>query len=484
MTSFYLLSMFLVWLGTVKGASDNKTVESPPLKIDKVCYPPYGCFKMSAKFAHMKVLPQSPEQIDTTFWLFTPGQNHPEPLNFPPMLAEQLNTSRQLYILIHGFGHFPIWIVPMTEELLKKDINVIVVDWTKGSRPPNYYQAASNSRVVGAMVAALVTDVLNSTSYTMKDITLVGFSLGCHVCGFAGKKLREPKLSRIVALDPAGPLFSGHGPKVRLAPTDADFVQCIHTDGKGFMNGGLGTMQPMGHVDFYANGGKVQLGCPRNVKEVIIDLWSLNSSTFETLTCSHARAPMLYIETIKTIKDDNPCGFSAVQCKSTEEWEMGKCFYCPLNRTMSLFGFGLSSLMPQGTFYFATRNHNDYSAPFCGKQYGFVVQPDRWIKGNLWLFVRYKDGSQEVIDLLTEGEELHANNEKVKVAALAKPLDKETAVSLLYKKYASWIWKNGPDEWELKAFSVLDFNCTYFAMNNVTKVANKAMTEITWTETI
>ncbi|CDW54852.1 Pancreatic lipase protein 1 [Trichuris trichiura] len=408
----------------------------------------------------MRVLPQSPEKIDPTFWLYTPGKNRPDPLNFPSLLGIQVNTSRELYILVHGFGHFPKWILPMTEELLKKDNNVIIVDWTKGSRPPNYYQAASNSRIIGSMVATLVKNLLNTTSYTMNDITMVGFSLGCHVCGYAGKKLRQPKLSRIVALDPAGPLFAGYGPKVRLAPTDADFVQCIHTDGKGYMHGGLGTLQPMGHVDFYPNGGKAQLGCPRNVKEVILDLWFLNSSTFETLTCSHARAPALYIEAIKTMEDDQRCDFSAFQCKTAEEWEKGLCFYCPANHTMTFFGFGLtSSIIPKGTFYFATRNHNDYRAPFCGNQYGFVIKPDRWIKGNLWLFARYENGNQEIIDLLAENEELYPDNSKVKIVATSTPIDKETIVSLMYKKYKSWFWKNGPDEWELKAFSILDLKC-------------------------
>ena len=38
--------------------------------------------------------------------------------------------------------------------------------------------------------------------------------------------------------------------------TDADFVDVIHTDLKG-----LGIDQPIGHLDFYPNGGDVQPGC-------------------------------------------------------------------------------------------------------------------------------------------------------------------------------------------------------------------------------
>ncbi len=40
--------------------------------------------------------------------------------------------------------------------------------------------------------------------------------------------------------------------KVRLAPSDAMFVDVLHTDGLL----GAGLLQPLGHVDFYPNGIK------------------------------------------------------------------------------------------------------------------------------------------------------------------------------------------------------------------------------------
>ena len=68
-------------------------------------------------------------------------------------------------------------------------------------------------------------------------------------------------LGRISGLDPAEPLFQGMPPEVRLDPGDAKFVDVIHTDSKEFYKGGLGMEQPVGHVDFYPNGGKAQRGC-------------------------------------------------------------------------------------------------------------------------------------------------------------------------------------------------------------------------------
>jgi hypothetical protein len=68
-----------------------------------------------------------------------------------------------------------------------------------------------------------------------------------------------------VGLDPAEPHFSKTDPIVRLDPTDADFVDVIHTDAGPFLSGGLGILQPVGHVDFYPNGGIEQPGCHEGV---------------------------------------------------------------------------------------------------------------------------------------------------------------------------------------------------------------------------
>ena len=59
-----------------------------------------------------------------------------------------------------------------------------------------------------------------------------------------------------IGLDPAGPYFSYTDPEVRLDPSDARFVDVIHTDA-----GLLGTSQNVGDVDFYPNGGSRQPGC-------------------------------------------------------------------------------------------------------------------------------------------------------------------------------------------------------------------------------
>ena len=62
-------------------------------------------------------------------------------------------------------------------------------------------------------------------------------------------------------LDPAGPLFEGYDPTVRLDKSDADYVDIIHSNGESLIVGGFGAWEPLGHVDFYPNGGRAQRGC-------------------------------------------------------------------------------------------------------------------------------------------------------------------------------------------------------------------------------
>lgn len=110
----------------------------------------------------------------------------------------------------------------------------------------------------------------NDSSFKISQIEIKKFfifnisahSLGCQLAAFIGKFLQErtsQKISRITALDPAGPRWINQemDPNEMLCASDANFVDVVHTDiyYSGFK-------YPIGHVDFYANEGKHQPGCP------------------------------------------------------------------------------------------------------------------------------------------------------------------------------------------------------------------------------
>ena len=89
----------------------------------------------------------------------------------------------------------------------------------------------------------------------------VGHSLGAHTCGYVSNAVNNA-LSRISGLDPAGPSFQGKKLSVRLDATDAKFVDVIHSNTEIAFGLGLGTTDDSGHIDFFANGGQSQPGCP------------------------------------------------------------------------------------------------------------------------------------------------------------------------------------------------------------------------------
>lgn len=64
-------------------------------------------------------------------------------------------------------------------------------------------------------------------------------------------------------IDPAGPCFEGTSDTARLSVNDAEYVEAIHTSNL------LGYIPPIGHSDFYPNGGIAQPGCFTNIDNLI-----------------------------------------------------------------------------------------------------------------------------------------------------------------------------------------------------------------------
>ncbi|KAK3612363.1 hypothetical protein CHS0354_011083 [Potamilus streckersoni] len=230
-----------------------------------ICYEGLGCFEKNGSLFGKPLFPLSPEKIGTQFRLFTQRTKDEKfqilsAVDVDSIQNSYFNPEKLTKIVVHGFNQDASadWIETMKNELLKAgDFNVLVVDWKKGSRIV-YDQAAANTRVVGAEIARLITFLIEKFGANADDFHVIGHSLGAHIGGYAGERL--PNLGRITGLDPAGPQFENKDTIVRLDPTDAKFVDTIHTDGKRLVLA-LGMLQPIGHVDYYPNGGFSQAGC-------------------------------------------------------------------------------------------------------------------------------------------------------------------------------------------------------------------------------
>lgn len=142
--------------------------------------------------------------------------------------------------------------------------------------------------------------------------------------------MQRGKIQSITGLDPAGPLFSETNPTERIAPTDAVYVEVIHTN-----LGLLGFSIPIGHADFFPNYGVTMPGCSPDI----------------TGNCSHQLVHQYYAESINS-------QFTAQECSAFENIRNENCI--PTGQTGRMGGphekIGLS-----GVFYLETNAEAPFS---------------------------------------------------------------------------------------------------------------------------
>ncbi|XP_061104349.1 lipase member H-like [Conger conger] len=224
------------------------------------------------------------------------------------------NLTRRTAFVIHGYrltGSPPIWLDEIVKKLLaQEDMNVLVFDWNYGAANLNYLIAVRNMRKAADNATAFIQQ-MQENGASLSSIHMIGVSLGAHLAGFVGKKFKNSKIhgkiGRITALDPAGPEFTNNPPEDRLDVTDAQFVDVVHTDMDA-----LGFRAPLGHIDFYANGGADQPGCPKTI-----------FSGKQYFICDHQRAVYLFLCSL-----DKDCNITAYPCSSYDDFLDGKCTQC------------------------------------------------------------------------------------------------------------------------------------------------------------
>lgn len=273
------------------------------------CYQHIGCFSDDKPFNNLnllgkKYLPDSPAKIKPRFYLFTQQNKSVAeelfPYNRAAISSSGFDSRRMTIGIIHGFSASSqdYRLTDMRKAFLEKfDYNVVMVDWSLGADHVNYLKAAANSRVVGAVTAGLLEALRDVKDLDLAHLHLVGHSLGAHICGYVGRRLKG--IGRITGLDPAGPYFEDSDTPVRLDPSDAIFVDVIHTDGRKYL--GFGIIIPVGHVDFYPNKGKHQPACKTNTFSAVSKLVSAKLDSLSAdIACSHMRSILLFTESIRS----------------------------------------------------------------------------------------------------------------------------------------------------------------------------------------
>uniref|UniRef100_A0A2M4CFV2 Putative pancreatic triacylglycerol lipase n=1 Tax=Anopheles darlingi TaxID=43151 RepID=A0A2M4CFV2_ANODA len=340
-------SLMMMYLTTLTLHNVTENTIHPGGGIDEKCYGMFGCFGIDKEWTSARrpiaLHPQTVSEIDARFAVFNAdNRTYPNFLDNTFLDAEVdeirgagvitrwINPNGTIYFITHGFleSGKTKWIERMLNLLLNRDPNatVIVIDWGRGSNPP-YNQACANIRLVGAITAHIIDKIKKVLGLPNLDrVHLIGHSLGSHLSGYAGHALIEvfqEKLGRITGLDPAELAFTEQDARVRLDPSDAKFVDIVHSDSTPFVpHIGLGLFEPIGHVDFYPNGGSDQPGCRH-------DFWKHADTRFVTnmfqfFSCSHSRAYEYFIESLEPGRRPTV----GVSCSSYDRYLLGHCYDC------------------------------------------------------------------------------------------------------------------------------------------------------------
>ncbi|CAG9838755.1 unnamed protein product [Diabrotica balteata] len=249
------------------------------------------------------------------------------------------NKTNPTKIIIHGFTSSirDIMFMKLKKAYLEAgEHNVIGMDWSVLC-DFEYISAMHGVREAGQYLGEFIK-WLQFVGVSLEDIHLVGHSMGAHVAGVGAGKIKNGKVGRITGLDPARPGYRDNRLDNKLDINDAILVECLHT----FIQV-LGLAEPIGHIDFYPNGGMFQPGCPD-----LNDIWKMG----ESLYCNHGRAYHLFAESIVNDK-----AFKSVKCKSVQEAVVSKC----TEESDVYMGQYDSYNNAKGIYYFKTRDRPPFT---------------------------------------------------------------------------------------------------------------------------
>ena len=216
-----------------------------------------GCFTDEYPWGNSYVrplsrLPLSPVDVKAQFLLDTKyQQNYLLDSTDPNSIYRSgFKQEFQTKFIVHGYTDAGDrkWMYDLSDQLIvnDQDVNVIRVDWQAAATNIDYAQSATDTQVVGGMAMCLLKELYDGNLTAISEkVHCIGHSLGAQVCGYVGRNAMlnfTTPIARISGLDPAEPYF-GYAPAiVALDPTDAIFVDVIHTDTIHFRQGAFHAM--------------------------------------------------------------------------------------------------------------------------------------------------------------------------------------------------------------------------------------------------
>ena len=320
------------------------------------------------------------------------------PLKFKATISndqmDQLNSSflnhkfvatKPLKIIAHGFKEDAFEFYSYFIKAYKKagcNVNIICINWEdySDSDPKVYKRPANNAIKIGKIVGEKIVKkvLIDRLGQDPKLIHAIGHSLGAHLVGNIAKNSGDQPIGRITGLDPANLLFEDNDAALydkRLKKEDADLVDVIHTNSGDVGDGCFSILEPIGHVDFYPNGGIFMPGCQDTDPEGFFDkqkqgVINFHDKLFPFLAvkelmhgqCSHNMAQRYYQDSIVNKEKTN--NFWSKKCDSYEDYEDNNCNEegeLPMGEALTKSDVETEG---EGKYFLDTKKYNDDDEPY------------------------------------------------------------------------------------------------------------------------
>ncbi|XP_059061670.1 lipase member H-A-like [Achroia grisella] len=250
-----------------------------------------------------------------------------------------MNYSRKTVLFVSGYQDNPNFPTARILETCYRNLgyNVWLLDMYKFVTM-EYTVVARVAPAVGKHVGEMLYNLTRlNVGFDPKKLEILGLSLGAQTMSFIAKSYKELsgiKIGRLTGLDPIGACFRNLGPEHRLDKEDADFVETVGTNIDGY-----GIAEPLGHVNFYVNGGEHQAH----------DVFFVPCE----MICSHMRSFTLWYSALQ-----NRNSFIALQCDSVQQARDKDC-YSRKPLVTNLLGPNVDKTK-HGLFYLATTHTYPY----------------------------------------------------------------------------------------------------------------------------
>lgn len=175
----------------------------------------------------------------------------------------------------------------------------------------SYERSVKHVYYIGKKLAQMLKQ-LRDGGVSPQRMHCIGHSLGGQILGYTGRifiETTDEKISKITALDPAGPCFSNSLVEHQVRSGVAEYVEVYHCH-----SGGLGTSTVLADVDFFFNEmGHTQPNCRTPVTPSIIEF-------AKSAKCNHKSCIGFWAATVS-----HPEWFPALKCDSYKNFKEDRC---------------------------------------------------------------------------------------------------------------------------------------------------------------